>query len=65
MAICVIFAAKLLIYIELAKFFDCFLHQNKIFQYAILHQSKIFQLAVLHQNKIFINWVRGIGKTPY
>ena len=31
MAICVIFAAKLLIYIELAKFFDCFLHQNKIF----------------------------------
>ena len=43
MAICVIFAAKLLIYIELAKFFDCFLHQNKI----------------------FINWVRGIGKTPY
>ena len=54
MAICVIFAAKLLIYIELAKFFDCFLHQNKI-----------FQLAVLHQNKIFINWVRGIGKNPY
>ena len=53
MAICVIFAAKLLIYIKLAKFFDCFLHQNKIFYSHYLHQNKIFQQVILHQNKIF------------
>ena len=53
MAICVIFVAKLLIYIKLAKFFDCFLHQNTIFYSHYLHQNKIFQQAILHQNKIF------------
>ena len=47
------FVAKLLIYIKLAKFSDCFLHQNKIFYSHYLHQNKIFQQVILHQNKIF------------